>query len=376
MADQADYYDVLGVSRDVDATALKKAFRKLAMKYHPDRNQGDTNTEEQFKQAKEAYDILSDPQKRAAYDRFGHAGVNQGGAGFGGGAAADAFGDMFGDVFSDIFGGNRGRGGARSSAQSGADLLYDLELTLEDAVAGTEVTIDVPVLSSCVDCNGSGAKKGTTPTTCTMCQGHGVVQMSQGIFSMQQTCPTCGGSGDKIKDRCRTCHGQGRIKKNKSLSVKIPKGVDTGDRIRLAGEGEVGLRGGPAGDLFVQMQVKQHALFKRDGRDLFCEMPIGFSTACLGGELEVPTLNGKVSLKIPPETQTGKTFRLKSKGVKPARGGGQGDLLCKVTIETPVNLTKEQKDLIDQLDTSLESNSSRHNPQEHSWVDGLKQFFS
>ncbi|HFD13405.1 MAG TPA: molecular chaperone DnaJ [Crenotrichaceae bacterium] len=375
MTEQADYYEVLGVSRDADDATIKKAFRKLAMKHHPDRNQGNTDSEEQFKIAKEAYDILSDPQKRAAYDRFGHAGVNQGGAGFGGGSAADAFSDMFGDVFSDIFGGSR-RGGGRSSVQRGADLLYDLEMTLEDAVSGAEVTIEVPVLSSCVDCNGSGAKKGTSPTTCTMCNGHGAVQMSQGIFSMQQTCPTCGGSGEQIKDRCRTCHGQGRIKKNKSLSVKIPAGVDTGDRIRLAGEGEVGLRGGPSGDLFVQVQVKEHALFQRDGRDLYCEMPIGFSTACLGGELEVPTLNGKVNLKIPAETQTGKTFRLKNKGVKQVRGGSQGDLLCKVIIETPVNLTKEQKELIKQLDSSLESNSSRHNPQEHSWMDGLKQFFS
>ncbi len=376
MADQADYYEVLGVSRDADDAVLKKAFRKLAMKHHPDRNQDDAKSEEKFKTAKEAYDILSDPQKRAAYDRFGHAGVNQGGAGFGGGSAADAFGDMFGDVFSDIFGGGRGRGGGRPNVQRGADLLYDLEMTLEDAVTGAEVTIDVPVLSSCTDCSGSGAKKGTSPTTCTMCHGQGVVQMSQGIFSMQQACPTCGGTGEQIKDRCRTCHGQGRIKKEKSLSVKIPAGVDTGDRIRLAGEGEVGLRGGPGGDLFVQVHVKDHEIFKRDGRDLFCEMPIGFSTACLGGELQVPTLTGKVSLKIPAETQTGRTFRLKNKGVKPVRGGSQGDLLCKVVIETPVNLTKDQKELIKQLDTSLESDSSRHNPQEHSWMDGLKQFFS
>ncbi|MCH9698538.1 MAG: molecular chaperone DnaJ [Gammaproteobacteria bacterium] len=376
MAEPADYYQTLGVSRDADDATLKKAFRKLAMKHHPDRNQGNQQSEEKFKAAKEAYDVLSDPQKRAAYDRFGHAGVNQQGAGFGGGSAADAFSDMFGDVFSDIFGGGGRSRGGRSSAQRGSDLLYDLEMSLEDAVSGTEVTIDVPVLSSCDDCNGSGAKKGTSPTTCSMCQGHGVVQMSQGIFSMQQTCPTCGGSGEQIKDRCRTCHGQGRIKRDKSLSVKIPAGVDTGDRIRLSGEGEVGLRGGPSGDLFVQVQVRQHSIFKRDGSDLSCEMPIGFSTACLGGELEVPTLNGKVNLKIPAETQTGKTFRLKAKGVKSVRGGAQGDLLCTVNIETPVNLTKNQKDLIKQLDSSLESDSSRHNPQEHSWMDGLKQFFS
>jgi len=372
MAEQLDYYEVLGVSRDADGVTVKKAFRKLAMKHHPDRNHGNPESEEQFKTAKEAYDVLSDPQKRAAYDRFGHAGVNQGA----GGSAADAFSDIFGDVFSDIFGGNRGRGGGRSNAQRGADLLYDLELSLEDAVTGSDVTIDVPVLSTCDECRGSGAKKGTSPMTCTMCQGHGVVQMSQGFFSMQQTCPTCGGTGEQIKDRCRTCHGQGRIKKNKTLSVKIPAGVDTGDRIRLAGEGEVGLRGGPSGDLFVQVKVKEHALFKRDGRDLYCEMPIGFCTACLGGELEVPTLDGKVSLKVPAETQTGRVFRLKHKGVKQARGGSKGDLLCKVVIETPVNLTKEQKELIKKLDASLDSDASRHSPQEHTWLDGLKQFFS
>jgi molecular chaperone DnaJ len=368
-----DYYELLGVARNASDSDIKKSFRRLAMKYHPDRNTDDPNAEEHFKKAKEAYDILSDPQKRAAYDQFGHAGVDPSMGGAGGfGFSGDSFSDIFSDVFGDIFGGKRGRGGR---AQRGADLRYNLELTLEDAVAGTEVKIRVPTWNTCQECGGSGAKKGTGPVTCTTCQGHGAIRMQQGFFSVQQTCPACRGTGQQIKDPCRACQGQGRIQDTKTLSVKIPPGVDSGDRIRLAGEGEAGDHAGPPGDLYVQVAVKDHPIFTRDGANLYCEVPISFPTACLGGELDVPTLDGKVVLKIPPETQTGKLFRLRGKGVKPVRGGPQGDLLCRVQIETPVSLDKDQIDLIRRLDESLSGGGSRHSPQAHGWLDGVKQFF-
>jgi molecular chaperone DnaJ len=341
------------------------------MKYHPDRNKDNpAEAEAKFKQIKEAYEVLSDPKKRSAYDQFGHAGVDQSMGGRGG-FGAESFSDIFGDVFGDIFGGGR----ARSSVQRGADLRYNLELTLEEAVAGTEAKIRVPVLVVCGECNGSGAKKGSSPVICSTCHGHGQVRMQQGFFSVQQTCPTCRGTGKQIKDPCGKCYGQGRVQETKTLSVKVPAGVDTGDRIRLAGEGEAGERGGPAGDLYVQIQVKDHEIFTRDGANLYCEVPISFATACLGGEIEVPTLDGKVMLKIPAETQTGKLFRLRGKGVKPVRGGAVGDLLCRVQIETPVHLTKEQKELIQQLGDSLSGGGKHHSPQEHSWTDGVKSFF-
>ncbi len=364
-----DYYALLGVEKNASDSEIKKSYRRLAMKHHPDRNKDNPEAEVKFKAAKEAYEVLSDPQKRAAYDQFGHAGVDGSqGAGFGGG---ESFSDIFGDVFGDIFGGGRSRGGTNR----GSDLRYNLELSLEEAVAGTEAKIRIPVMSTCGECQGSGAKKGSTPVTCSTCNGHGNVRMQQGFFSIQQTCPTCRGAGKQINDPCRNCQGTGRTEENKTLSVKVPPGVDTGDRIRLSGEGEAGEMGAPPGDLYVQVHVKEHDIFKRDESDLYCEVPISFPTACLGGELEVPTLNGKVMLKIPPETQTGKVFRLRGKGVKPVRGGSVGDLLCQIQLETPVRLTKEQKEYIKKLRDSLSGGGSQHSPQEHSWVDGVKQFF-
>ena len=367
-----DYYQLLGVARNASDDEIKKSFRRLAMKYHPDRNRDNPEAEEQFKKVKEAYDFLSDAKKRSAYDQFGHAGVDPsmgGGQGFGGANFSDIFGDVFGDIFSG--GGSRGRGGA----QRGSDLRYNLEISLEEAVAGTEVKIPVPTLVSCKPCSGSGAKKGSSPITCPTCHGHGAVRMQQGFFAVQQTCPTCRGTGKQIKDPCHSCHGQGRTQETKTLSVKIPAGVDTGDRIRLSGEGEAGEAGGPPGDLYVEVGVKDHPIFTRDGANLYCEVPISFPTACLGGELEVPTLSGKVALKIPGETQTGRLFRLRGKGVKPVRGGAVGDLMCRVRIETPVNLSKEQMELIKKLDESISGGGSQHSPQAHGWLDGVKQFF-
>ena len=365
-----DYYELLGVSRNASDSEIKKSYRRLAMKFHPDRNKNNPSSEEKFKTVKEAYEVLSDPKKRSVYDQFGHAGIDPsmgGGAGFGG---AETFSDIFGDVFGDIFGGGRRRGGV----ERGADLRYNLELSLEEVVAGTEVKIRVPVMTNCHHCGGSGAQKGSSPVVCTTCTGHGSVRMQQGFFSLQQTCPACRGTGKQIKDPCRACHGQGRVQEDKTLSVKIPAGVDTGDRIRLGGEGEAVEHGGPSGDLYVQVAVRDHPIFTRDGSNLYCEVPISFPTACLGGELEVPTLGGKVKLKIPAETQTGKLFRLRGKGVRPVRGGGVGDLLCRVLIETPVRLTGEQKEIIDQLDELLAGGGSHHSPQAHSWLDGVKQF--
>lgn len=369
-----DFYKLLEVDRNASEAEIKKSYRRMAMKYHPDRNkENPEEAEKKFKQIKEAYEILSDSKKRAAYDQFGHAGVDPSmGGGRGGFTGAESFSDIFGDVFGDIFGGGRQQ---RSSVQRGADLRYNLELTLEEAVGGTEATVKVPVLVACGECNGSGAKKGSSPVTCTTCHGHGQVRMQQGFFSVQQTCPTCRGTGKQIKDPCPKCYGQGRVQETKTLNVKVPAGVDTGDRIRLAGEGEAGLNGGPSGDLYVQVQVKDHPIFTRDGANLYCEVPISFPMACLGGELEVPTLDGKVMLKIPPETQTGRMFRLRGKGVKPVRGGAVGDLLCKVQLETPVHLTKDQKALIEKLGESLSGGGKHHSPQEHSWMDGVKNFF-
>jgi len=367
-----DYYKLLGVERNASDAEIKKSYRSMAMKFHPDRNKDNPETAEvKFKQIKEAYEVLSDAQKRSAYDQFGHAGVD-GSGGRAGGFTSESFSDVFGDVFGDIFGGG---GGRQRGAQRGSDLRYNLELTLEEAVAGTESKLRVPVLVACKECDSTGAKKGSSPVICSTCHGHGQVRMQQGFFSVQQTCPTCRGSGKQIKDPCGVCRGDGRVQETKTLSAKIPAGVDTGDRIRLAGEGEAGERGAPAGDLYVQIHVKDHAIFTRDGANLYCDVPISFPTACLGDEISVPTLNGKVLLKIPQETQTGKSFRLRGKGVKPVRGGAVGDLICKVNIETPVHLTKEQKALIEQLNASLTGGGKQHSPQEHSWTDGVKSFF-
>lgn len=368
-----DYYKLLGVERNASDAEIKKSYRSMAMKFHPDRNKDNPEEAEvKFKQIKEAYEVLSDAQKRSAYDQFGHAGVDGSmGGGGRGGFTSESFSDVFGDVFGDIFGG----GSRQRGAQRGSDLRYNLELTLEEAVAGTESKLRVPVLVACKECDSTGAKKGSSPVICSTCHGHGQVRMQQGFFSVQQTCPTCRGTGKQIKDPCGVCRGEGRVQETKTLSAKIPAGVDTGDRIRLAGEGEAGERGAPAGDLYVQVQVKEHKIFTRDGANLYCEVPISFATACLGDEISVPTLQGKVMLKVPSETQTGKLFRLRGKGVKPVRGGAQGDLICKVNIETPVHLTKDQKALVEQLNASLTGGGKQHSPQEHSWTDGVKSFF-
>ncbi len=374
MADKRDYYEVLGVSKNADEAELKKAYRRLAMKYHPDRNEGDSKAEEKFKEAKEAHDILSDAQKRAAYDQFGHAGVNTSAAG-GGADAGAGFGDIFDSVFGDIFGGGGGgnRGGNR--VHRGADLRYNLELSLEDAVAGTTVKIRVPKMVECTTCKGSGAKKGSSPVSCPTCAGHGQVRMQQGFFSVQQTCPQCRGQGKTISDPCGSCRGQGRVRDSKTISVKVPEGVDNGDRIRLSGEGEAGENNGPAGDLYVHISVKEHPIFVRDGTDLYCDVPIGFAAVALGGELEVPTLDGKVKLKIPAETQSGKLFRLRSKGVRSVRNSSKGDLLCRVIVETPVKLNGKQKELLQQFEEAMQSGGTKHSPQASSWVDGVKKFF-
>ena len=365
-----DYYEVLGVNRDASEDDIKKSYRKLAMKFHPDRNPDNPKTEEQFKEAKEAYEVLTDANKRAAYDQYGHAGVDPssaaGAAGFGG------FADAFGDIFGDIFGGGRGR----SNVYRGADLRYNLEIALEDAARGTETKIRIPTMDQCATCHGSGAKPGTQPTTCPTCGGHGQVRMQQGFFSIQQTCPKCHGSGKIVQSPCVTCHGAGRIKQHKTLSVKIPAGVDEGDRIRLSGEGEAGVNGGPSGDLYVVIHLKPHAVFQRDHNDLHCEMPISFTTAALGGEIEIPTLDGYAKIKVPTETQTGKVFRLRGKGIKGVRSSAHGDLLCHVVVETPVNLTARQRELLLELEAINVNDSGRHNPRAKSWMDKVREFFA
>ncbi|MEX2524187.1 MAG: molecular chaperone DnaJ [Gammaproteobacteria bacterium] len=372
MADKRDYYDVLGVSRNASDSEIKKAYRRLAMKYHPDRNPDDQDAVDKFKEVQTAYDVLSDERKRSAYDQFGHAGVDGGAGGFGGGGfGGGGLGDIFDSVFGDIFGG--GRGGER--VFRGADLRYDLELSLEEAVAGTTIKIRIPRHVHCHVCNGSGAKKGSSPVNCPTCDGMGQVRMQQGFFSVQQTCPQCRGKGKIVNDPCGTCHGDGRVRENKTVSVKIPPGVDSGDRIRLNGEGEAGENGGPEGDLYVHIRVREHPIFTRDGTDLHCDVPISIATAALGGELEVPTLDGKVKLKVPAETQSGKLFRLRGKGVRSVRNSSKGDLICRVVVETPVKLNKKQKELLKEFEESMNENSAKHSPRASSWLDGVKKFF-
>ena len=369
-----DYYEVLGVNRDADAEAIKKAYRKLAMKHHPDRNPDDKSAEEKFKEAKEAYEILTDGQKRAAYDQYGHAGVDPSAGGGRGGAGSSGFSDAFGDIFGDIFG--QARGGSRSGVYRGADLRYNLEITLEQAARGTETKIRIPTAENCETCHGSGSKPGTQPKTCPTCEGHGQVRVQQGFFSIQQTCPKCHGTGKFIADPCGSCHGAGRIKKHKTLSVKIPAGVDEGDRIRLSGEGEPGVNGGPPGDLYVQMQVKPHAVFQRESNDLHCEMPVSFATAALGSEIDIPTLDGQAKIRIPAETQSGKIFRLRGKGIKGVRSHTHGDLMCHVIVETPVHLTERQKELLREFEAISLKDSDRHSPRAKSWMDKVKDFFA
>ncbi|HUL66957.1 MAG TPA: molecular chaperone DnaJ [Burkholderiaceae bacterium] len=380
-----DYYDILGVAKNASEDEIKKAYRKLAMKHHPDRNQGKDGasakeSEEKFKEIKEAYEILTDSHKRAAYDRFGHAGVDPnaaGAAGFGGGQGFGSFADAFGDIFGDIFGGGRGGGGGgRAGAFRGADLRYNMDLALEQAARGFTTEIRVPSWDKCETCDGSGAKPGTKARTCSSCGGAGAVRVTQGFFSIQQTCPTCHGSGKVIPDPCPSCHGEGRIKKNKVLEVNIPAGIDEGQRIRLAGKGEPGVNGGPSGDLYVEIRIKPHEVFQRDGDDLHCEVPISVATAALGGDLEVATLTDKVSITIPEGTQNGKTFRLRGKGVKGVRSSYPGDLYCHVTVEIPLRLTEAQKRLLRDFDASVKEGGARHSPQAKSFMDRMKGFFT
>lgn len=367
-----DYYEVLGVAKNASEDELKKAYRKLAMKYHPDRNPDDKEAEEKFKEAKEAYEMLSDAQKRAAYDRYGHAGVDPSSAA--GAAGGAGFADAFGDIFGEIFGGGRRGGGPQ--VYRGADLKYSMEITLEQAAKGFDTEIRVPSWDHCEACDGTGAKPGTKPKTCHTCGGSGAVRMQQGFFSVQQTCPTCHGTGKVIPDPCKSCDGVGRVRRNKTLQVKIPAGIDDGMRIRSSGNGEPGINGGPPGDLYVEIRLKEHPIFQRDGDDLHCELPIQFATAALGGEVEVPTLGGKASIEIPEGTQTGKTFRLRGKGIQGVRSGYPGDLYCHLVIETPVKLTDKQKKLLREFDDSLGDDRNSHSPRGKTWADRVKEFFS
>jgi molecular chaperone DnaJ len=378
LANKRDFYDILGVARNATDDEIKKAYRKLAMKYHPDRNPDSKEAEGKFKEAKEAYEMLSDPQKRAAYDQYGHAGVDPNMGGFGGGGQGfGGFSDAFGDIFGDIFGGGGSRGG-RGGPQvyRGADLRYSMEITLEEAAHGHETQIRVPSWSNCDSCGGDGAEPGSKVETCTTCHGAGQVRVAQGFFSMQQTCPRCSGSGKYIPKPCKKCHGAGKIKSQKTLEVKIPAGIDDGMRIRSSGNGEPGVNGGPSGDLYVEVHIKEHPVFQREGEDLHCEMPISFIDAALGGEIEVPTLSGKASFDVPEGTKSGRVFRLRSKGIKSLRTALPGDLYIHVQVETPVKLNETQKDLLRKFDESLKSGGSKHSPQQKGWLDRVKDFFN
>jgi len=380
LANKRDFYDILGVARNATDDEIKKSYRKLAMKYHPDRNPDSKEAEDKFKEAKEAYEMLSDPQKRAAYDQYGHAGVDPNMGGFGGGGQGfGGFSDAFGDIFGDIFGGGGGGGrGGRGGPQvyRGADLRYSMEISLEEAAHGHDTQIRVPSWSNCDSCGGDGAEPGSKVETCTTCHGAGQVRVAQGFFSMQQTCPRCSGSGKHIPKPCKKCHGAGKIKSQKTLEVKIPAGIDDGMRIRSSGNGEPGVNGGPSGDLYVEVHIKEHPVFQREGEDLHCEMPISFIDAALGGEIEVPTLSGKASFDIPEGTQSGRVFRLRSKGIKSLRTALPGDLYIHVQVETPVKLNDTQKDLLRKFDESLKSGGSKHSPQQKGWLDRVKDFFN
>lgn len=375
-----DFYETLGVSQSASDDEIKKAYRKMAMKYHPDRNPDNKEAEDKFKEVQKAYDTLSDPQKRAAYDQYGHAAFEQAGAGgFGGGAGGfgggfSGFGGDFGDIFSQMFGG----GSARQPNYQGADVQYGVEITLEEAASGVKKQITIPTHDECDVCHGSGAKVGTKATTCRTCGGSGTVHVRQAIFQIQQTCPTCHGSGKEIKEPCVKCHGSGRVKSSKTMEVNIPAGIDDGQRIRLTGEGEPGTHGVPAGDLYIHVSVREHKIFQRDPdapTDLHCELPISFATAALGGEVEVPTLTGKVKLNIPEGTQNGKRLRVKGKGIKSVRSSLVGDLYCHVVVETPVNLTERQKELLvefEKISTGLDISQT---PRQKGFFDKLKDIF-
>lgn len=368
-----DYYEVLGLQKGADEKEIKRAYKRLAAKHHPDKNQGSKEAEEKFKEIKEAYEILNDSEKRAMYDQYGHQAFEQGGfggnSGFGGGFSGD-FGDIFGDMFGEMFGGGR----SRQRAVRGDDLQYNLEITLEEAVKGVKKDIRIQTLAECETCHGSGAEPGSKVETCDHCHGTGRVRRQQGFFVTEATCPVCHGTGKKIEKPCHTCHGDGRVQKAKNLSVTIPAGVDTGNQLRLSGEGAAGENGAPAGDLYIVIHVKEHDIFERDGSNLYCEVPISFTMAALGGEIEVPTLDGRIKLKIPAETQTGKLFRIRGKGVVSPRNGYAGDLICKVIIETPVSLTAKQKELLKKFEESIEG-KSKHRPKHSSFFDGVKRFF-
>ncbi|SAY51696.1 molecular chaperone DnaJ [Neisseria weaveri] len=372
-----DFYETLGIARSASDDDIKKAYRKLAMKYHPDRNPDNKEAEEKFKEVQKAYDILSDKEKRAAYDQYGHAGVdpNMGGGGFGGGFGGfgGAQGFDFGDIFSQMFGG--AAGGGRQQNYQGADLQYAVEITLEEAAKGIKKRITIPTHEECDVCHGSGAKPGTSPTTCSTCHGSGTIHIRQAIFQMQQTCPSCHGSGKQIKDPCVKCRGAGLVKTSKTVEVNIPAGIDDGQRIRLSGEGEPGTNGAPAGDLYVVVHVKEHKTFERNGLDLHFEMPISFATAALGGEIEVPTLDGKVKLSIPKETQTGRRMRVKGKGIKSLRSSAVGDLYCHVVVETPVNLTERQKELLEEFEKISTGMDRAQTPRQKSFFDKVRDIF-
>ena len=376
-----DYYDTLGVPKNATEEDIKKAYRKLAMKHHPDRNQGEgaAKSEDKFKEAKEAYEMLSDAQKRAAYDQYGHAGVdpNMGGRSGAGGEGFGGFAEAFGDIFGDIFGGQGGgrRGGGGQQVYRGSDLSYAMEITLEEAAGGKDTQIRVPTWDVCETCKGSGAKPGTSPKTCSTCNGAGTVHLRQGFFSIQQTCPHCHGTGKIIPEPCVTCNGAGKLKKQKTLEVKIPAGINEGMRIRSAGNGEPGTNGGPAGDLYIEIRVKQHEIFERDGDDLHCTVPVGLTTAALGGSMEVPTLGSKAEIDLPEGTQHGKTFRLRGKGIKGLRSSYPGDLYCHVAVETPVKITEHQRKLLKELDESFKKSGDRHSPNSKTWTDKVKDLF-
>ena len=379
MATKRDYYETLGVPKNASDEEIKKAYRKQAMKHHPDRNHGDTSkdAEAKFKEAKEAYEMLSDAQKRAAYDQYGHAGVDPNMRGGPGAEGFGGFAEAFGDIFGDVFGG--ARGGRQSSGRQvfrGGDLSYAMEVTLEEAADGKDAQIRIPSWDECGTCHGSGAKAGTKPITCTTCHGQGAVQMRQGFFSVQQTCPQCHGTGKIIPEPCPTCHGQGKIKNNKTLEVKIPAGIDDGMRIRSTGNGEPGTNGGPPGDLYIEIRLKKHEIFEREGDDLHCVVPVAMTTAALGGEINVPTLGGAAAIDIPEGTQSGKQFRLRGKGIKGVRSSYPGDLYCHVRVETPVKLTEHQRKLVKELDESLKKGGDKHSPADKGWIDKAKDFFS